>query len=163
MRNYPGVQLPRFAVDSAPPSPEPTADEHSIHLETMRHHQQQQQHQHPHPEQAPFRQPEAAEQDGAPSDREVFRVPDPPALCMSRLRNLLVVSVQSPPASQKPHLLAGAAEEEPEPEEPVYASAPSSLSMQRVCDVVGCDCSDLRLIINVAAIYHPNVLNSVVL
>jgi hypothetical protein len=35
------------------------------------------------------------------------------------------------------------------------------ISMLRVSKVVGCDCSDLRLILNVAAVYNPPVLLSV--
>lgn len=36
------------------------------------------------------------------------------------------------------------------------------LSIQRVSEVIGCDCSDLRLIVNVAAVYSPPVLSSVI-
>lgn len=35
------------------------------------------------------------------------------------------------------------------------------ISMQKVSKVIGCDCSDLRLILNVAAIYNPSVLMSI--
>ncbi|KAI6229127.1 FNIP-M domain-containing protein [Aphelenchoides fujianensis] len=34
------------------------------------------------------------------------------------------------------------------------------ISVQRVSSVIGCDCSDLRLILNVAAVYSPPVLSS---
>jgi hypothetical protein len=34
------------------------------------------------------------------------------------------------------------------------------MSMQRVASVLGCDCSDLRLILNVAAVYSPPVLSA---
>jgi hypothetical protein len=35
------------------------------------------------------------------------------------------------------------------------------ISMQKVSKVIGCDCSDLRLILNVATVYSPPVLLSV--
>uniref|UniRef100_A0A0N5AH85 UDENN FNIP1/2-type domain-containing protein n=1 Tax=Syphacia muris TaxID=451379 RepID=A0A0N5AH85_9BILA len=39
---------------------------------------------------------------------------------------------------------------------------PSDMSSERVAKIIGCDCSDLRLISNVAAVYFPPVLNLLV-
>ncbi|KAI6175300.1 hypothetical protein M3Y97_00673800 [Aphelenchoides bicaudatus] len=39
--------------------------------------------------------------------------------------------------------------------------SPADLCMQTVSALLGCDCSDLRLILNVAAVYNPPVINSV--
>ncbi|VDN31020.1 unnamed protein product [Gongylonema pulchrum] len=39
---------------------------------------------------------------------------------------------------------------------------PATITADRVVSVVGCDYSDLRLIVNVAAVYYPSVLQSVV-
>jgi hypothetical protein len=42
-----------------------------------------------------------------------------------------------------------------------YEEEREEMSMQNVAKLVGCDCSDLRLILNVAAVYNPPVLNSI--
>ncbi|CAD5225511.1 unnamed protein product [Bursaphelenchus xylophilus] len=95
-------------------------------------------------------------------DEPQFRAPNPPAaITMSKLRNLSVVSVKSPGKEHRGWVSTDTIDEDPD--DNVLASAPMVLSMERVCEVVGCDCSDLRLIVNVASIYQPNVLNSMVL
>ncbi|CAD5225766.1 unnamed protein product [Bursaphelenchus xylophilus] len=91
-----------------------------------------------------------------------FRAPNPPAaIAMSKLRNLSVVSVKSPGKEHRSWLSSNTTDEDTD--DNISASSPMILSMERVCEVVGCDCSDLRLIVNVAAIYQPNVLNTMVL
>ncbi|CAD5218457.1 unnamed protein product [Bursaphelenchus okinawaensis] len=91
-----------------------------------------------------------------------FRAPNPPAsFTMSKLRNLSVVSVKSPAREQRRWLSQDTIDEDPD--DRLTAASPMILTMERVCEVVGCDCSDLRLIVNVAAIYQPNVLSSLVM
>uniref|UniRef100_A0A8L7TAE1 UDENN FNIP1/2-type domain-containing protein n=1 Tax=Brugia malayi TaxID=6279 RepID=A0A8L7TAE1_BRUMA len=39
---------------------------------------------------------------------------------------------------------------------------PSTVTAERVVSVIGCDYSDLRLIVNVAAVYYPSVLQAII-
>ncbi|EFO20363.1 hypothetical protein LOAG_08124 [Loa loa] len=39
---------------------------------------------------------------------------------------------------------------------------PATVTAERVVSVIGCDYSDLRLIVNVAAVYYPSVLQAII-
>ena len=86
---------------------------------------------------------------------------------MDWLLNVRLTSNNTPYCLQVEMVSSGATSTLPpavshqEPSESETHHQETTLSPERVRSIVGCDHSDLRLILNVAAVYYPGVLESV--